>query len=386
MSYWNQLEPDALAGHFAAHPPEGFVLLREGGTAPSGDRLTPDSAAPAFAASFNLLTSADNDLKQRLRKLPLYRHWSRLLRWRTAFVGTTVSEYALLPRQRDAQALAAGWRAAWGCAYKLLIVKDLPQRSPLLCTHENALADALAEACADQGYVLLQGQALAYVVIDFPDIAAYLSRLSTSRRKNLKRKLRSMDGLEVSTVATGSAIYQNDAAIDAYYALYLAVYAQSEVHFDKLSRAFFAALLRDAGGTVFEYRRKSATNTTDTVNTDGGGSAAADHSTLIGWNLCFEVGDKLIDKYIGLAYPAAREHNLYFVSWVVNLQHAIDRGLTHYVAGWTDPEVKAQLGASFTFTRHAVFVRNPLLRALARRLISHFEGDSKRLADAPARP
>jgi hypothetical protein len=45
------------------------------------------------------------------------------------------------------------------------------------------------------------------------------------------------------------------------------------------------------------------------------------------------------------------------------------------VAGWTDPEVKAQLGASFTFTQHAVYIRNPLLRALGRRFSRHFESD-----------
>lgn len=365
MSYRNQLEPEALVGHFATHPPEGFELLCEG----TGVASLTDQRTPAFAAPFDLLTSADDALKRRMQRLPLYRHWSRLLRWRTAFVGTTVSEYALLPRDCGAGTLAAGWRKAWDRRFKLLIVKDIPQRSPLLGAQDNAFADALAAACTDQGFVLLQGQALAYVPIDFADIPTYLDRLSSSRRKNLRRKLRSLDGLDVRQVSTGSAVYDNETVIDAYYALYLGVYAQSEVHFDKLSRNFFAAVLRDGGGTVFEYRRKLAHD-----------PALSQGEPLIGWNLCFEVDGKLIDKYIGLAYPAAREHNLYFVSWIVNLRHAVERGLSHYVAGWTDPEVKAQLGARFTFTRHAVYVRNPLLRALARRITAHFEGDSQRLA------
>ncbi|MGJ7583396.1 GNAT family N-acetyltransferase, partial [Variovorax sp. RHLX14] len=87
---------------------------------------------------------------------------------------------------------------------------------------------------------------------------------------------------------------------------------------------------------------------------------------------------------IGLSYPEARECNLYFVSWVLNLEYAIERGLTHYVAGWTDPEVKAQLGASFTFTRHAVYVRNPLLRWLARCFVSRFERDRAWRRSEPA--
>jgi hypothetical protein len=344
MPYLNLLEPAPLVGHFLRHPPLGFAVRA-------------DVPAPAFVAPFDLLTTADDALKARAASLPLYSHWSRWLRVRSAFVGTTVSEYALFPPGMPADALADAVRGTLGGGYRLTIVKDIPQQSPLLPAADNAFADALVVACEARGFITVEGQALAYVPIDFPDIETYLARLSTSRRKNLKRKLRSRAGLGVRRIPAGDA-FADDALVDAYYTLYQGVFAQSELHFDQLSRDFFAAVLRDgsAGGMVFEYRR------------------AAD-GVLLGWNLCFETGGKLIDKYIGFAYPAAREANLYFVSWMVNLEYAIERGLDHYVAGWTDPEVKQQLGARFTFTRHAVWVRNPLLRALARRFAGHFESD-----------
>ena len=346
VAFRNQLEPGALVAHFLRHPPLGFAVRA-------------DAPAPAFTAPFDLLTTADDDLKARAAGLPLYRHWSRWLRIHTAFVGTTVSEYALLPVAGDADGLAAALIGTLAPGHRLTIAKDIPQRSPLLSGADNDFADAFVAACVRQGCITVEGQALAYVPIDFPDIDAYLARLSTSRRKNLKRKLKSRAELAVNRIPCGEA-FAGDAAVDTYYALYQQVFAQSEVHFDQLGRDFFAAVLRDgtAGGIVFEYRR------------------AADDA-LLGWNLCFETGGKLIDKYIGFAYPAAREANLYFVSWMVNLEYAIERGLTHYVAGWTDPEVKRQLGASFTFTRHAVYVRNPLLRALARRFAGHFESDKQ---------
>ncbi len=155
---------------------------------------------------------------------------------------------------------------------------------------------------------------------------------------------------------TGDVRFRDEATLAAYYALFDNVYAQSEVHFDRLSLDFFRLLLQDAGsgGVVFVYRHAGR---------------------LIGWNLCYEHDGKLIDKYIGFAYPEAREHNLYFVSWMHNLGYACEHGLTHYVAGWTDPEVKSFLGASMTFTRHAVYARNPLLRVLLRKLGGHFESD-----------
>jgi hypothetical protein len=359
MSFLFQLEPPSLVRHFLDHPPEGFAVLA--GRAPDGPPGDASGEAPAFAADFDLLTTADDALKARARTLPLYRWWSRGLRIRTAFVGTTVSEYAPCPRGAAPDAWAAGLRAALAPRHRLVIVKDLPQASPLLPDADNARAEALAAACADQGFVLVEGQALAYVPIDFPDTAAYLARLSTSRRKNLQRKLRSRKDLAIRRIPTGAA-FADEALVDAYYALYQGVFAQSEVHFDRLTRNFFAAVLRDAdgGGVVFEYRRAAGT--------EGEGE-------LLGWNLCFAHGGKLVDKYIGLAYPAAREANLYFVSWMVNLEYAVEQGLTHYVAGWTDPEVKARLGARFTLTRHAVYVRNPLLRALARRFAGRFESD-----------
>lgn len=354
------LEPAGLLAAFLAHPPEGFALLHATGVCDL-----------AFTADLDLLTTADAALIAQVRGLPGYAWWGRCLRVRTAFIGTTVSEYfpqavadacgrasdsasasmlALLPQQR-----VAAWRKL-GAAYRLLVVKDLPCASPLLDAQANRDADALAQACVDAGFVMLEGQQLAYVALDFPSVDAYLARLSASRRKNIRRKLRSRADLDVTRLPTGSAAFDDASLVDSHYALYLNVYAQSDIHFDLLSRAFFARVLRDAssGGIVFAYRHAGE---------------------LIGFNLCFEHGGKLIDKYVGFAYPQARTHNLYAVSWMMNLEHALARGLTHYVAGWTDPQVKAELGASFTPTRHAVYVRNPLLRGLARRFAHRFEAD-----------
>lgn len=338
------LEPPGLVRHFLAHPPDGFAAA----PLPCG--------TPAFVAPFDLLTTADDDLRRRVSRLPLHRWWGRLLRPRTCFIGTTVSEYALFPAGADAQALARGWATGPGRQHPFLIVKDIPQESPLLDRASNALAGAVASACERAGFVLLEGQALAFAPIDFESTDEYLARLSASRRKDIRRKLRAADRIEVEEIATGDPRFADAGLREAFHALYLQVYAQSEIHFDRLGRAFFDAVLQDAalGGIVFVYR------------VDG---------RMIGWNLCFVVGEVLVDKYVGFDYPAARDWNLYFVSWFHNLDYARRRQLACYVAGWTDPEIKAALGARFTFTRHAVRPRSRLLRAALRRLAPHFESD-----------
>jgi Acetyltransferase (GNAT) domain len=345
VRYLNQLEPDALVAKFAEHPPVDFRVLNTADT-------------PGFAAVFDLLTTADAPVRKRMLGAPGYRWWGRLLRWRTAFVGTTVSEYALFPRDANAKTLPGLLCRALGKGQRLSIVKDIPSVSPLLDDASNAWNQAFALACENEGFILLEGQALAYVPIDFADEDEYLARLSSSRRKDIRRKLRKREQVAVETMHCGDTFFADDATVDQFYALYENVYAQSEIHFDRLSRDFFTAVLRDAAvnGVVFVYRHEG---------------------TMIGWNICFVVDGKLIDKYVGFVYPAAREQNLYFTSWFHNLAWARERGLTHYVAGWTDPEIKSYLGAKFTLTRHAIYLRNPLLRALARRLGRFFESDSQ---------
>jgi len=351
MSYLAQLEPENLLRQFLAHPPDGFMA----GTTPSG--------MPTFVAPFDLLTTADDALRRRVIGLPGYARWGRLLRWRTRFIGCTATEFAPLPRAAEPEALARELVSGYGRDCALMVVKDLAPESPLLEVVDNRRSAALAHALQEQGCVLLEGMALAWVPIDFDSEDEYLARLSRSRRKEMRRKLRSRADLRIETWRTGDAAFAAEPVMARFIALYENVYAQSEIHFDHLSADYLRAVLRDAGsgGLVFCY-------------------FAGDE--LIGWNLCYEYAGKLVDKYIGLAYPAAREHNLYFVSWMENLDYARRRGLSHYVAGWTDTAVKRQLGARFCVTRHAVYVRNPLLRALFRRISHLFESEPVQPASA----
>ncbi|NID17176.1 GNAT family N-acetyltransferase [Luteibacter yeojuensis] len=336
------LEPEALVEHFLRHPPAGFSAERS----PSG--------MPTFVTPFDLLTTADEPLRKRIAALPLYRMWGPLLRWRTRFAGCTVTEYAPLPSTVAPSTLADELLAVYGRECALFIVKDLPDASPLLDEAANVHAAAFAEALVARGFVLLDGMDLAWVPLDFTSIDDYLGRLSAGRRKNIRRKLRSRALLDVEELPAGSEVFACESLLDECYSLYRNVHAQSEVRFDFLDRAFFASVLRDkeSDGVVFLYRA------------DG---------QLIGWNLCYAFGGMLVDKYIGFAYPEARDHNLYAVSWMHNLEYARQRGFSHFVAGWTDPEVKRQLGARLSRTRHAVYLRHPWLRAAFRRIAHRFE-------------
>lgn len=242
----------------------------------------------------------------------------------------------------------------------MAIVKDLPLSSPLLPPQDNEYSQKLVEAGRKRGFFELSGQALAYVPLDFAGVGEYLARLSPSRRKDLRRKMKNAGKIDIEVLELGDSFFTRPEVLNEFYEMYLEVFKQSEIHFDLLSPLFFKELLagKAARGLVLIYRHEGV---------------------LAAYNICLIHRDCLIDKYIGFRYPLARKLNLYFISWLHNLELALSRGLKFYVAGWTDPEVKASLGAVFTFTRHLVWVKNPLLRRLMRPVSGLFEADKKKV-------
>lgn len=335
------LEPEGLVRSFIEHPPMQFHAESTA------------SGVPYFVADYDLLTTLDAGVR---RALPKWRWFTRLCSVRATFAGTTVTEYLQVPLEADARRVVRELLDVSGLC-PLLVVKDLPVKSPLLTDELNAHATQIRQQCLAAGFTLMTGQVLAYVPIDFRTLDDYLAARSPGRRRDLRRKLRSRSQMEVETRRTGDPWFDDEGVRAQLYGLYLNVHAQSDIQFDLLSPQFFDAVFRDetSAGIVFLYRHAGE---------------------LIGFNLCYRCGDKLVDKYIGLKYPQARERNLYFVSWMWNLQYCLDAGLKFYVAGWTDAQVKKDLGARFTWTEHAVYLRNPLLRALLHLFRRSFERDA----------
>jgi hypothetical protein len=346
VHYVNNVEPQALISNFHQHPPVGFnVGISEQGL-------------PYFSTHFDLLTTVDNDARVKFLHWPGSRLWRRLLNIDTNFIGTTVNEYSVFPQKINPIDITYWIIENCTGEKKITIIKDIPQHSPLLSVEDNQYSQALVDECTKRGFILVEGEALAYVPIDFNSIDDYLSRLSHSRRRNIRRKLRSQQSLRLEMLTTGDMRFQDETWRRQLYQLYKAVYDQSEIHFDLLSAEFFTDLLldSDSGGRVFCYWLGEE---------------------LVGYNLCYQQGDKLIDKYIGLNYPLALQYNLYVISWFANLEYARNNGLRFYVAGWTDPQVKSDLGAKFTFTVHLAWIRNPLLRMILNRFRHYFESDAR---------
>jgi predicted N-acyltransferase len=129
---------------------------------------------------------------------------------RTCFVGSTVAEYAPLPRGGDptslVRALATGAMRDEVRSHALTIVKDLPVDSPLLDRASNVHAAAVSAALSDAGFALLAGQALAFVPVQFASIDQYLARFCAARCKDIRRKLRSRRDLQIDALGHGPGV------------------------------------------------------------------------------------------------------------------------------------------------------------------------------------
>ncbi|MGO4440753.1 GNAT family N-acetyltransferase [Rhizobium sp. RAF56] len=218
---------------------------------------------------------------------------------------------------------------AEGCA--MIGVKDVPL--PLSAT--------LGEPLSALGYASIEGLATASLDVDFTTIDDYLSRLSASTRKDLRRKLRSEAHVSVELRT------QIDDLLPEIMTLYRATRARSEWQFEELTESYFTGMLEhlDGRAVCVCYRMEGR---------------------LLAVNLLVHDGRTLVDKFFCMDGQDGRRHNLYFLSWVANLRFCLDHGMRRYQSGQAYHENKVRLGSRLTpnlmYFRH----RNPVLQALLR--------------------
>lgn len=159
--------------------------------------------------------------------------------------------------------------------------------------------------------------------VDFPSIESYFARLSAATRKDLRRKLKCRDAVRIE--------FRQEVGpyLNQLMAMYLETKSRSEWTFEDIPPRYFSeVLMRMQGRAVLVLYHHD--------------------EQLVASNLLLINHRTLIDKFFFMHAAKGRKLNLYFLSWITNIELCLARGLQMYQSGQAAYETKLRLGSSLT--------------------------------------
>jgi predicted N-acyltransferase len=294
------------------------------------------AAVPAFKTVYELDTTAQDVVKRLLDIVT--RIWPKLLSIPLLCLGSPVTEtcqigFAPSASEVDKQSLLSMLivrfrQLAGEEGIRLLAVKDAREYDKALW--QPALA----------GFARMAGLPTATLPVPFRDLDGYFKTLSRATRKDMKRKMRGSPDIRIES---RSAI---DDVIGRIANLYEETLTRSDLQFERLPPQYFSAVLRNMPGQARCVLYWKA-------------------DELLAFNLMLESSDRLVDKFVGTG-KAARDHNLYFLSWMENVRYCIANGIPVYQSGQAGYQTKVRLGSQLAVNWNYFLHTNPLLNALLR--------------------
>lgn len=343
---WDRLFPEDAEGwsYYAAceeAPPPGFrfhALTVE-------HRGKVIAAAPVFHVTYRL----DTPLQGAWRPFGdwLSRTVPRLVSLPVMGLGSPLADRCHLgfdqalsdtERVRAAKALLDGLDTYAGAdGVPLLAIKDLAGQEAALM-HEPLLSE---------GYSRIAGLPVAVLDLPFKSEQEYIASLSANNRSTLRRKLKGAGNVRVELVRSIAGLE------DKIFALYESTRTNSRFDygdFEQLSPEYFRLTMQG-----LEARGACILCWVD--------------DELLAFKLLFIEKHRVIDKFFGMRYPAGRQHNLFFVSWMRAIQFCIEHGITTYQSGQTAYEQKVRLGSRldnlWVYFRHRGRVSNRIFKTFA---------------------
>lgn len=298
----------------------------------------PIAVAPMFVTDYALDTTLSEFGRRAIAACR--RLISRAFIVRMACLGSPCTEDAgmrfapgLAPRRRSdalAMLLKAFETEAASADCSLLAVKDAPASQ----------AEIWALVASERGYQAVPGMPTAELRMRFADEAGYLASLSAATRKDMRRKLRVMDGLRIEVARSVDGLEHR------MLELYRQTRDRSDLRFEELTADYFRGVLDRLGERAF-----CVLYWADDV--------------LIGFNLLLQDDTTLLDKFFCMETSRGPAFNLYFVSWFVNVRLCLERGLARYQSGQAGYCEKLRLGSQLIGAQMYFRHRQPILnRAL----------------------
>ena len=301
------------------------------------------AVAPFFRLNYRL----DTPLQGRMRRLgdALFRHLPGLVTLKALCVGSPYAERCHLGFA--ARLDAAGRAAAFACVADALQRQVTLERAHLSVWKDLApVEDREAGFLPELGFAQITSLPVAVLDLPYADEAAYLASLSAPTRKDIRRKLAKADNVRIEFRSDISTL------ADQIDSLYEETRAQSGLDYgdlELLPPGYFAAISRALGErAVFALYWVG--------------------QELAAFNLLLVEADRVIDKFLGMRYPLAREHNLYVVSWMANIRFCLDRSIKLFQSGQTAYASKLRFGSRLVPSTILVRHRAASLQWVLRRL------------------
>jgi hypothetical protein len=171
----------------------------------------------------------------------------------------------------------------------------------------------------------------------------YYKNLKASRRQKIMKKLRSSKAeVDVET----EIVQRPDEAVRAeIFGLFWQTYEKGKMKFERLNPAFFTHIA-EAYQSWFILLRESKTK------------------ELLAFMLCFKVGNRVINKFIGIDYKRPASWFLYFRLWDEAIRWCGLQKVADLQSGQTSYSAKIELGHKLTplsnFCKHL----NPIMNAI----------------------
>lgn len=361
---WNRLAPH-LAENWdyfkacEAAAPAGFSL---GAIGVHEDGVLV-GAAPTFTVNYRL----DMSLPERLHPIGnwLNAHAPRLVNAKVIGLGSPLTEEC--PIGFDPRLDAAGRTAVFASMLEALANHGKAQKAAILALKDLTHGDfaTLNPVLERAGFAGVPTLPVATLHLPYASEAEYIASLKGPMRNEIKRKLKSLKNVEFSFPPS------IDGLEDEIVALFNETKSRRKADyddFDEVPAGYFRAVLEAMGPKARLMIARV------------GGELAS-------FNIFLVEDDRIIGKYLGMRYPLAREHNLYFLNWMMVARVAMAEGKHWLQSGHTGYRVKVRLGSqlkrSWVYFRHVNGVINVGFRALGPRFaFDKMDPDLRELGEA----
>jgi len=271
---------------------------------------------------------------------------------RTLFVGSPCADegsIGLLPEvdRREAffvlqQALDREARRS-GCP--MLVWKDFP----------DAYAPDMHWLAARTGLFPMVSFPGTVAALPGPTMEDFFGAMKGTRRRQLKKKLR----VSAASVAIDTQVIQHPDAptLAEIFALFWKTYEHAQTKFERLDMAFFTAISRLPLAHFITLRH-------------------ADTGEMLAFMLCFDMGERVINKYIGLDYGRPKEWSLYFRLWEAVVTWSLSRGARMIQSGQTGYAPKMEMGHTLVPLSNYCKHRNHIIHTIYKLVAKHITWDT----------